>query len=319
MAGISSRGSKEPIEGFLVIDKPSGVSSYDVIRVIKRHLRLKKIGHTGTLDPLASGVLPVAINRGTKVVPFLDERVKEYEGTMRLGIVTDSDDSTGRVLQEIRLDGEEPTREQVQTIFSRFLGKIKQVPPMFSAAKYHGRPLYVLARRGIRVERREREVEVFGLDMTGIEPPFVHFRISCSRGTYVRTLCRQIGEALGVGAHLCRLRRTRSGPFSLGQSVTLEGFVEAVDAGEIGRRVISLREALGDMPEIEIGGDLGDRIRKGRQVLRKDLQDLGLPRLEGKQRIKILHGGEIVAIAEAQTDGGGEGSRPALSLLRVFS
>lgn len=316
-------GVRPPIEGVLVIDKPTGISSYDVVRVVKKRLCPKKIGHTGTLDPLASGVLPLVINGATRVVPFLDERVKQYDGTMRLGAVTDSDDSTGRVLGESPLDASALTWHQVQQVFDRFVGRIKQVPPMFSAAKHHGTPLYEFARRGIQVKRREREVEVFELEITGINLPLVDFRVSCSRGTYVRTLCRQVGDALGVGAHLCRLRRTRSGPFSLDQSVTLAEFEELVDTGEIEKRVITSRQALGSMPEVEIDGDLGSRIRKGHQVFQRDLVGLRMPDLEGNQRVKILHEGEIVAIAKALAcHKGGSGQKretPALSLLRVLA
>lgn len=318
-----SSGLKRPVEGVLVIDKPTGISSYDVIRVVKKGLSPKKIGHTGTLDPLASGVLPVVINGATKVIPFLDERVKRYEGALRLGVVTDSDDSTGKVLREIPLNGLVPRGDRIQEVFDRFVGRIKQVPPMFSAAKYHGTPLYELARRGIQVERQEREVEIFSLKIIRIDLPLVDFRVSCSRGTYVRTLARQIGDALGLGAHLCRLRRTSSGPFSLQQSVPLTEFDRLVEAGEIEKRIISPREALRNMPEIEIGGDLGNRIRTGRQVFLRDLEGLRMPCLKRNQQVKILHEGEIVAIAEAQL---GDADRrdqaletPALSLLRVFA
>lgn len=318
-----SSGNKRPVEGVLVIDKATGISSYDVIRVVKRRLSPEKIGHTGTLDPLASGVLPVVINGATKIIPFLDERVKRYEGTLRLGIVTDSDDSTGRVIKEIPLNGAVLTKDRIRRVFERFVGRIKQVPPMFSAAKHHGRPLYKLARRGIQVERREREVEIFSLEIIGIDGPLVDFRVSCSRGTYVRTLSREVGDALGVGAHLCRLRRTSSGPFSLDNSVTLAEFDRLVEGGEIDKRIITLREALGSMPEIEVGGDLGNRIRTGHQVFLRDLKGFRLPWLERNQWVKILHGGEIVAIAEAQV---GDSDRrgqilepPVLSLLRVFA
>lgn len=318
-----SSGFKRPVEGILVVDKSPGMSSYDVIRVVKKRLSPKKLGHTGTLDPLASGVLPVVINGATKVVPFLDERVKKYEGTLRLGVVTDSDDSTGRVLREMHLNASVLKEDRIREVFGRFVGKIKQVPPMFSAAKYRGRPLYELARRGIQVERQEKEVEIFSLRAIGIDLPLVDFRVACSRGTYVRTLVRQIGDGLGLGAHLCRLRRISSGPFSLEQSVTLTEFDRLVELGEIERRIISLREALGNMPEIEIGGDLRSRIRMGRQVFLKDLEGMSIPCLERDQQVKILYQGEIVAIGKARvcdTDRSRQFLETrALSLLRVFA
>jgi tRNA pseudouridine55 synthase len=317
-----SLGFEGVVEGILVIDKPTGISSYDVIRAVRRRLSPQKVGHTGTLDPLASGVLPVALNGATKVIPFLEERIKKYEGTLRLGIVTDSDDSTGRVLRETRVDETALTRDRILSAMGRFIGKIRQLPPMFSAAKHRGRPLYEWARRGIEVERRVREVEIFSLEVTRIKLPLIDFRVCCSRGTYVRVLSRQIGETLGAGGHLCRLRRTASGPFHLGQAVPLPELDGLIERGEIHERIITPREALGTMPEIEIGGDLDSRIKNGRQVLAKDLKGLTIPSLERNQRVKILHQGEMVAIALAQIcdrDPGGEISEaPALSLLRVF-
>ncbi|MBW2056025.1 MAG: tRNA pseudouridine(55) synthase TruB [Deltaproteobacteria bacterium] len=311
------------VGGILVIDKPSGMTSYDVIRVVKRYLRPRKIGHTGTLDPLASGVLPVVINGATRIVPFLDERVKRYEGTLRLGVVTDSDDSTGRVIEETPLHGAGPAEDRIQEVFGLFVGRIRQVPPMFSAAKHRGRPLYEFARRGIQVERRERDVEIFSLEVMRIDLPLVDFRVSCSRGTYVRALVRQIGEELGVGAHLCRLRRISSGPFTLGQALTLEEFERLAEEGGMEDRIISPREALASMPEIEIDSDLGSRISTGGRVLLRDLEGLRLPCVGRGQEVKILHKGEVLAIAKTRVSIGQKGGQmlegPALSLLRVFA
>jgi tRNA pseudouridine55 synthase len=194
---------------------------------------------------------------------------------------------------------------------------------MHSAVKYHGIPLYKLARQGIQVERRVREVEILGLEVTGIALPVMDITVTCSKGTYIRGLARQIGEALEVGAHVCRLRRTRSGSFSLEQSVTLPEFERLVERREIERRIITIREALGSMTEIEIDEDLGGRIRTGRQVLLEDLKGLTIPRLEKRERVKILHRGEMVAIAEAQAADRDLDKpvlkAPAFALLRVFA
>lgn len=311
------------VEGVLVIDKPTGISSYDVIRVVKKWLCPKKVGHTGTLDPLASGVLPIVMNGATRMIPFLDESVKRYEGTLRLGMVTDSDDSTGRVLGEKAVNGSVITDDRIGMTLKGFVGRIRQVPPMFSALKHRGTPLYALARRGIEVERKPREVEIFSLDVTQIDLPLVDFRVSCSRGTYVRTLCRQIGEALSVGAHLSRLRRVRSGPFSLEHAVTLPEFERLTALGEIGRRIMPIREALVGLPEIEINGDLENRIRRGCPIYRRDLEGARIPRMEREQKVKILHDGEIVAIARAQLADrelrNSTMETHALSLLRVLA
>ena len=318
-----SSGFTRPIAGVLVFDKPTGISSYDVIRIVKRRLAPRKIGHTGTLDPLASGVLPIVINGATKAIPFLDERVKRYEGTLRLGVVTDTDDSTGRILKETPLSESVLTDDRIERVFGRFVGRIKQVPPMFSAVKHQGTPLYELARRGIQVDRQPKEVEVFSLEISQIDSPMVDFIVSCSRGTYVRTLCKQVGDALGPGAHLCRLRRTKSGPFSLEHSLNLEEFERLVDRGEIDKRIVTVREALGSMPEIEIGADLSGRIRNGRQVFLRDLKGLTVPQLDRNQSVKILYEGEIVAIAKTRMSDNDLSAQipdvPAFSLLRVFA
>ncbi len=317
---VSENG--QSIEGVLVIDKPEGISSYHVIRRVKEILSARKIGHTGTLDPLASGVLPVVIN-ATKIIPFLDEGIKVYEGTLRLGVVTDSDDSTGRVTAETLLDELALNEDRIRSIFSRYVGKIKQIPPMFSAVKYRGKPLYSLARKGIEVERRERETEIFSLEVTAVDLPLVDFRVSCSRGTYVRVLCRQMGEAMGTGAHLCRLRRTRSGPFILEQSLTIDEFVQLAEEGRVGTRIISPRQALGSMTEIEVGREMGIRIRAGQKVSLEDMNRMEIPFPERNQRIKILEQGKVVAIAQGEVPKGNSKDpvvgKPALSLLRVFT
>lgn len=318
-----SSGIRISVGGVLVIDKPTGISSYDVIRVVKKRLSTKKVGHTGTLDPLASGVLPIVINGATKIIPFLDERVKRYEGTLRLGMVTDSDDSTGRIVSETPIDDSVVTEERLTTTFRNFVGRITQVPPMFSAVKHHGRPLYELARRGIEVKRRAREVEIFDLEAVHIDLPLVDFTVSCSRGTYVRTLCREIGDALGVGAHLSRLRRITSGPFSLGQAMTIPEFERLVELRAIGRRIIPIREALGSMPEIQIDAGLEGRIKTGRPVFQRDLEDAEVPSLNKDQKVKIVHRGKIVAIARTQLADSElrepAVEAPALSLLRVLA
>ncbi|NIQ38052.1 MAG: tRNA pseudouridine(55) synthase TruB [Proteobacteria bacterium] len=323
MGSRLSSNHRKPLEGFLIVDKPSGISSYDVIRIIRRRLSPRKIGHTGTLDPLASGVLPVVINSATKVIPFLNEKIKRYEGTLQLGVVTDSDDSTGRVLKEMTLDETELTPDRIRRGFEGFLGKIEQAPPMFSAAKHHGMPLYKLARQGVHVERRKRTVEVFSLDIRGIDLPFVDFSVSCSRGTYVRVLARQIGDSLGVGAHLCRLRRTCSGPFTLDQSITLEEFDKLLEVGQAEKAIVSTREALIGMPELEVGADLGARIRNGSQVFLRDVAGLRVPGLERNQQIKIIHEGKVLAIAEAQITMGDPRDqalgKTAFGLVRVFA
>ncbi len=199
------------LNGFFVIDKQAGVSSHDIVSMVRRAIGMKKVGHTGTLDPFATGVLPVAVGDGTKAIQFLDESEKEYRAIMRLGISTDTQDRTGQVTAE--RDWSQLGAEDLERQLPRFLGTISQLPPMFSALKRDGVPLYKLARKGIEVERETREVLIHSLSFDWIRLPEACITVRCSRGTYVRTLASDLGEALGCGAHLLELRRTRSGLF----------------------------------------------------------------------------------------------------------
>ena len=179
------------IDGFLVVDKPSGITSHDVVSILRRTLHQKKIGHTGTLDPFATGVLPIALGEGTKAIPYLDESIKEYQAVMRLGIATDTLDLTGTIVSQ--KDCSHVTAEMIHAVIPAFTGTIMQLPPMFSAIKQGGVPLYKLARKGETVERKERGVVIHSLVIDRIALPEVAFTVRCSRGTYVRTLADDIG------------------------------------------------------------------------------------------------------------------------------
>jgi tRNA pseudouridine55 synthase len=173
------------------------------------------------LDPFASGVLPLAINEGTKTVPFLAEDQKEYVAVLKLGVETDTYDRTGKITAATDLDGFQVDEETIKGVMRRFVGRTEQVPPMFSAVKYGGRPLYKLARRGIVVKREPRVVEIMDIGVTRVGFPFVSFKVSCSKGTYIRTLAHDVGRELKCGAHLSQLHRTRSGPFTLEDAIPL--------------------------------------------------------------------------------------------------
>lgn len=207
------------IEGVLVVDKPGGMTSHDVVATVKRRLGAKKVGHLGTLDPLATGVLPLVINRATKFATVFQGGVKEYIARMKLGESTDTYDALGKVVAEHSTDS--ITKEAIEQVLTAFIGKIDQVPPMFSAVKQGGVPLYKLARKGVVVERAAKQVEVFELEVLDIDMPYVEFRVAASRGTYVRSICHDAGAELGVGAHLVTLKRTRSGNFTIEDAVEL--------------------------------------------------------------------------------------------------
>ena len=208
------------LNGFFVIDKPAGVTSHDIVAMVRRAIGQKKVGHTGTLDPFATGVLPVAVGEGTKTIQFLDESEKEYRAVLRLGIATDTQDLTGEVISERPWSHLESG--DLERLVPQFIGTLQQLPPMFSAIKQGGVPLYKLARKGIEVERETREVEIHSLSFDWIRLPEACFTVRCSRGTYVRTLACDMGEALGCGAHLLELRRTRSGLFREEEALSIE-------------------------------------------------------------------------------------------------
>jgi tRNA pseudouridine55 synthase len=250
------------INGFVVIDKPAGITSHDVVSRVRRILGTRKVGHTGTLDPFATGVLPVAVNDGTKAIPFLDEGHKTYEALLRLGVTTDTLDMTGTILSES--DPSNITREQFISSLTDFTGAISQIPPMYSAIKQGGQPLYILARQGIEVERKVRNVEIYSLELLSFDLPHAAIRVTCSRGTYIRTLADDIGRQLGCGAALLELRRTASGPFRIENAVTLQTLEELVGEGRVLETFVSPMVALGHLPEIPLTAEGLEGLRFGR-------------------------------------------------------
>lgn len=207
--------------GIINLIKPPGMTSFDVVSFVRRVLRIKKAGHTGTLDPAAAGVLPVCLGRATKIIPYIPEEEKEYIGELTLGLVTDTLDAEGTILKK-NDDWKGFSKEEIREAFSFFRGEIEQIPPMYSALHHKGKRLYELAREGKKVEREPRRVEIKEINILGIELPRIRFQVTCSRGTYIRSLVSDIGTRLGCGAHLSFLIRTGSGPFKIAEGVTLE-------------------------------------------------------------------------------------------------
>jgi len=249
------------VNGFLVIDKPVGISSHDVVNRVRRILGTKKIGHTGTLDPFATGVLPIAAGEGTKAIQFLDEGEKAYDAVIRLGVTTDTLDSTGTVLQEC--DPVEIGYEQLSKAVDSLTGDIYQVPPMYSAIKQGGQPLYKLARKGIEVERQPRQVTIHRLEVLSFDNPFVSVKVRCSRGTYIRTLADDFGKALGCGACLTELRRTISGPFRLADAMTLDQLAEYVAAGVVQQHLLTLPAAVSHLMQMQLSVAELQRLKNG--------------------------------------------------------
>lgn len=225
------------LDGVLLVDKAPGMTSHDVVAIVRRRLNTKKVGHCGTLDPLATGLLIIVLGRGTKIQDLLMAEDKEYVGTMMFGVITDSQDADGQIVETREVPAY--SREQVEAAFAKFQGDFYQTPPMVSAIKKEGVPLYKLARQGKTVEREPRFVHVYGHEIKAVRLPEVDFRVVCSKGFYVRTYAFDIGNELGCGAHLRQLRRTKSGKFTLEHAVTVQD-IQTLDPGQIRERILSL-------------------------------------------------------------------------------
>lgn len=244
------------MDGILVIRKEKGYTSHDVVAKLRGILHMKKIGHTGTLDPAAEGVLPVALGRGTRLVELLTEKEKTYEAVLRLGVSTDTQDMTGTILSEKPVT---VTEEEVRETVASFVGEQMQVPPMYSALKVGGKKLYELAREGKTIERKPRPVVFYEIRIMDISLPLVRISVTCSKGTYIRTLCNDIGEKLGCGGAMEELLRTRSGNFTLEESLMLSQVEEAVSDGTIMEKIVPVEEVLSMYPALTATVE-GDRL-----------------------------------------------------------
>ncbi|MGD8986296.1 MAG: tRNA pseudouridine(55) synthase TruB, partial [Desulfobacteraceae bacterium] len=252
-----------PYDGIILIDKEEGKTSFDVVKAVRRLLKVKKVGHAGTLDPFATGLLIILLGQGTKLSNYLMAGDKAYQATMRLGVETDTQDLTGRVVKMSLVPEFEP--ESISKVALGFVGEIEQVPPLFSAVNYRGKRAYQLAREGIKMDLKKRRVKVHSLAITSIHLPDVTMKVTCSRGTYVRRLAADLGKELGPGAHLKSLRRLCSGPFSVEDALSLENLEHLSRDRPVQQIRIPLREALPDMKEAEVDGAMAQRIRNGHQ------------------------------------------------------
>lgn len=237
------------MNGILLVDKPAGFTSHDVIAKLRGILKERRIGHSGTLDPMATGLLTVFLGRATRAVQFAENQNKVYDGALRLGITTDTQDITGTVLTHTEHSiGEDELKE----VFSRFVGELKQLPPMYSAVKKDGKKLYELARKGVEVEREPRDVTIYSLEYTGRQGEDFLFRAACSKGTYIRTLCHDIGRTLGPGAVLTSLRRREAGQFSVKDAHTLEEISEAAAQGRAGELLFPVDRLFQEHPAVTV-------------------------------------------------------------------
>lgn len=254
------------MNGVINVYKPKNITSFDVVRKIRRISKIKKVGHTGTLDPMATGVLPICLGDSTKIVDFIMNEHKEYKAKLKLGLTTDTYDREGKVLKE---DSSIILEEEVINCINSFKGESIQIPPMYSAIKVKGERLYNLARRGIEVEREGRKINIYNIEFIAINLPYVEFIVTCSKGTYIRSLCYDIGNKLRVGATMWELERIKTGNFSIEDSINLQD----INEDNIKEFIISAEEALSKYEKIEIDEYFIRLLKNGVKVKDKRLLD----------------------------------------------
>lgn len=289
MNGRPAKKPRDLVDGVLLLDKPVGLSSNDALIKAKRVLNAKKAGHTGTLDPFATGLLPLCFGEATKFSQDLLEADKTYEATVHLGIMTNTGDTEGEAIETLPVD---VTLEQIEAALARFRGPIQQVPPMYSALKRDGKALYEYAREGITLEREARPVTIHALSMIDYQAPFLKIRVTCSKGTYVRVLGEDIGAALGCGAHLNALRRIEVGALDVTGMITLDAMLAHPDLRSLLRPVDAL---LSTFPSIELDAELARRFLQG-QRLALGKEDVAVPERPG--RVRIYHDGRLLGTGQ---------------------
>jgi tRNA pseudouridine55 synthase len=296
-----ARETPGPI-GFLAIDKPVGWSSHDVVDAARRWLGTRRVGHLGTLDPLATGVLPLAIREATKLIPFVDQEQKVYAGTIRLGVTTETLDAEGKITRTHA--GELPGEAAVRAALASFEGETLQIPPMYSSVKKDGVPLYRLARKGEEVEREPRKVRIHRIALTSFALPDVGVEVACSPGTYVRVLAGDLGEKLGCGAHLAGLRRTQNGPFAIADCLTPEQCDELAAQGELEARILAPARVL-PLPQISLSGIQARRVLNGGALPAAEARgpyERGPQPALGAKFAALAPSGDLLAVMELRPD-----------------
>ena len=291
---MARRRKGRAVHGILLLDKPKGISSNAALQQVKNLFNAQKAGHTGSLDPLATGVLPICLGEATKITSYLLDSDKKYQGVAKLGVRTNTADAEGDVLQTrpvpILSD------DTIEMAIDSFRGDISQVPPMHSALKLNGKPLYELARQGIEVERKPRNVKIFEFKKLGFENDELEIFVHCSKGTYIRTLAEDLGEILECGAHLSSLRRVAAGPFNIKQTITLDRLTELAELGvsELDKQLLPMHDALVDWPEISLTANSAYYVRQGQPVLVPKAPTNGWVRLMGENPNDFIGIGHIL-------------------------
>jgi len=293
--GRRRRRQGRPISGILLLDKPLGLSSNRALQQVKRLFDARKAGHTGSLDPLADGLLPVCFGDATKLSAFLLDADKHYRFRVRLGVTTATGDTEGEVVRERSTAG--VTRADIERVLPDFVGRISQLPPMYSALKHQGKRLYELAREGVEVERQPREVTIHALELVTVDLPDFELEVRCSKGTYVRTLAEDIGEALGCGAHVTELRRTGVGPYMEHPMVDMAQLEAAAQQGQaaLDALLLPIDTALADWPSVHVGADAAFYLQQGQPVL--------VPKAPTEGWVRIYQGDDFLAVGQVQEDG----------------
>ncbi len=287
------------MNGIINIYKEQGFTSFDVVAKLRGICRQKKIGHTGTLDPDATGVLPVCLGNATRVCDLLTDKIKEYEAVLLFGITTDTQDISGTILEKKEVN---ITADDAISCIGGFVGSIEQIPPMYSAVKVNGKKLYELARQGKEIERKPRPVTIHSIDIIDISLPRVRMRVSCSKGTYIRTLCNDIGTRLGCGAVMESLVRTRSGDFTIETAVTLDKVNEWADAGTIEEHIIPVDELFKDCGSISLKEDAEKLLKNGNSFKKRDIASLTEGTVPCRFRV-YDHDGSFTALYDADAAG----------------
>lgn len=293
MAQLTPKRLRLPIHGVLLLDKSAGHSSNDVLIRAKRLLNAQKAGHTGTLDPFATGLLPLCFGEATKFAQDLLDADKCYETVVHLGVTTTTGDTEGEIVAQAPAN---VTREQVEAILTRFRGEIDQIPPMHSALKRDGKPLYEYARAGITLEREARRVTVHALEILDFKSPYLSLRVTCSKGTYIRVLGQDIGAALGCGAHLKALRRTGVGLLTLDGALTLDALAALPEAERV-NMLAPVDALLSSFPSVALPDDLAHRFLHGQRIA-LGKADIAVPSSTGRVRVYRVSGSQLLGTAQ---------------------
>ena len=290
--------------GIIILNKPVGVSSHRCVGMVRKALNMKKVGHTGTLDPEASGVLPILAGSATRASDFLTMEDKKYRATILLGTKTDTLDMAGEVIEENPVD---VTEEEIRTVIESFVGNIQQIPPMYSAVQVNGQRLYNLARQGIEVERKARDITIFSIDIEKVDLPYVKIAVHCSKGTYIRTLASDIGDALGCGGCISELCRSASGPFTIESAITPEELSSLAENGQAEKALLPLDSFFKNYEAIYLDKKRADRVKNGVPIYYKG-------KTQGETYRVYDENGSFIALSKADTEDG----RECLKLIKGF-